>query len=285
MLNQSTKDKKTLIIQGGGFRTGFSTGVLDAFLTYGYKDFDFYIGVSGGAIALSYFLSEQYQSCFDAMCLLAEDKNFMNYNRMISASGVMDIDYFHKVSEELVPLDTKKAILNSEGKELAIVLTDRETGEPHYYHPSKKTWVDAVIASCTLPFVTKGKHKLHGTEYMDGGWSDGLPVEWAYNNGAKEIVVIRTSPKDLKANQTWSDYFGSFVFRSNKNLQNCFENNHIKYNESIEFINNCPKDLVIKQISPESPLRAGTYSNSIHAITVDYRYGVQAGVDFLNSLR
>lgn len=276
--------KKTLIIQGGGFRTGFSTGVLDAFQTYGYNDFDLYVGVSGGSIALSYFLSEQYKRCFDAMCLLAVDPNFMSLNRLVSSTGIMNIDYFHEVADLKIPFDVKKAMERSEGKELAFVLTDRTTGEPHYYHPNKKTWIDAVIASCTLPFVTKGKHSLHGVEYMDGGWSDPLPVEWAYNHGAREIIVIRTSPADLKANQTWSDYFGSLVFRSNENLKACFEGNHLQYNESIDFINNPPKDLVIRQIAPESPLRAGTYSNSVQAITTDYRYGVQAGVEFLREL-
>lgn len=285
MQKNKEKQKTALIIQGGGFRTGFSTGVLDAFQTYGYNEFDIYIGVSGGAIALSYFLSEQYQYCFDAICLLAKDKNFMRYSRMMSNTGVMDIDYFHEVSSTKIPLDLNKLISNSEKKNISIVLTNRTTGKPKHFQPNSKTWVDAVIASCTIPFVTKGKHLLQGVEYMDGGWSDPLPVKSAYKNGAKEIVVIRTSPPDLKADQTWYDYFGSFIFSSNKKLQNCFENSHLKYNMSIDFINSCPKDLVIKQVAPESLLKAGTYLNSVDAITTDYRYGVQAGVEFLRGLK
>ena len=277
--------KKTIIVQGGGFRTGFSTGVLDAFQTVGYNDFELYVGVSGGSIALSYFLSEQYQKCFDAMCLLAEDPNFLSFNRMIWNQAIMDIDYFHEVAAKLVPFEIEKALANAKSKELAFVMTNRNTGEPHYYHPNKKTWTDAVIASCTLPFVTKGKHSLHGVEYMDGGWSDPLPVEWAYNNGSREMLVVRTSPVDLKANQSWSDYFGTFVFRSNENLKNCFESNHQKYNDSIEFLNNPPKDLKINQIAPDSPLRTGTYSNSVSAITADYRHGVQAGLDFIHRIK
>ena len=102
--------KKTIIVQGGGFRTGFSTGVLDAFQTVGYNDFELYVGVSGGSIALSYFLSEQYQKCFDAMCLLAEDPNFLSFNRMIWNQAIMDIDYFHEVAAKLVPFEIEKAL-------------------------------------------------------------------------------------------------------------------------------------------------------------------------------
>lgn len=275
------KHKKTLIIQGGGFRTGYSTGVLDAFLTHGYQDFDFFIGNSGGAIALSYFLSGQYRSCFEAICLLASDKEFMSYNRFISPTGMMNVDYFHEVARQLVPFDVTKAMDFTEQRKLAFILTDLETGQAHYYHPNDKTWVDAIIASCTLPFVTKGRHQIHGREYMDGGWSDPLPVEWAYENGARDILVIRTSPKDLKASQSWSDYFGAMVHRSNDALKTCFEHNHEKYNNSIDFINNPPHDLSIQQISPLDPLRAGTYTNSIPALTEDYRRGLHDGLDFI----
>ena len=125
--------KKTIIVQGGGFRTGFSTGVLDAFQTVGYNDFELYVGVSGGSIALSYFLSEQYQKCFDAMCLLAEDPNFLSFNRMIWNQAIMDIDYFHEVAAKLVPFEIEKALANAKSKELAFVMTNRNTGEPHYY--------------------------------------------------------------------------------------------------------------------------------------------------------
>lgn len=277
------ESKKTLIIQGGGFRTGYSTGVLDAFQSRNYNDFDFYLGVSGGAIALSYYLSGQYKKCFDAMCLLAEDKNFISYSGLMTKTGMMNIDYFNQVAGDIIPFDIKKAIENIEGKEMAIVMTERATGEAHYYHPNKKTWLDAVIASCTLPFVTKGKHKLHGVDYFDGGWGDPLPAKWAYEHGSRDITVIRTAPKDMKFTQTWPDFFASIYNRFDPKLRTLFDENHKRYNEAVDFLNNPPSDLKLSQIAPDSPLKAGTYSNSVQAITSDYRYGLQSGIDFLLS--
>jgi len=277
--------KKTLIIQGGGFRTGFTAGILDVFHEEGHNDFDLYVAVSGGAIALSYFLSEQHTKCFEAMCLLSEDKNFLSYSGLMSRKGMMNVDYFHDVADDKIPLDIDKAMLNSTEKELAIVMTDRNTGEPHYYHPSKKTWVDAIIASCTLPFVTKGKHMLHGVDYFDGGWGDPLPAKWAYDLGARDITIIRTIPKNLKFNQSWPDYFANIYYRRNPHLKDIFEENHIRYNNAIDFINNAPDDLKITQIAPESPLRAGTYSNSVSAITADYFYGKRSALEYLKNLK
>lgn len=277
--------KRTLIIQGGGFRTAFSTGVLDAFQTQRFNPFDAYIAVSGGAIALSYYLSEQYKKCLESMCLLAEDKQFMSWNRLISSQGVMDVDYFRTVAEEKVPFNLSAAIKATGKKSVAFVLTNRENGDPYYYQPNEKTWVDAVIATCTLPFVTKGRHKLDGEDYFDGGWSDPLPIEWAWKSGAQDIVVIRTTPADLKVSQSWPDYLATFVFRDNERLRACFEENHLKYNAAIDFLEQPPEGLRIQQIAPKEPLQTGTYSNNVNLIISDYRNGLEAGLNFLMDQR
>ena len=277
--------KKTLIIQGGGFRTGFSAGVLDAFMALNYNPFDSYVVVSGGAIAVSYYLGGQYSKCFNAMCMLAEDKEFMSYYRMFGEDGVMNVDYFKKVAEEIVPFDLNMALSALKNKELTVVMTNKNNGLAEYFNPTRETWLDSIIASCTLPFVTKGVHQFNGKEFMDGGWSDPLPIEWAVEKGDADITIIRTSPKDLKVTQSWTDYFGKYAFRTNEKLQACFENNHKKYNQSIDFINATPKKVKITQIAPDSPLMAGTYSNSVNVISKDYRYGVQKGLDYIFQLK
>ena len=64
--------KKTLIIQGGGFRTAFTAGVLDAFIAADYNPFNSFYVVSGGAIGASYYLSGQYKKCFEAICFFSK---------------------------------------------------------------------------------------------------------------------------------------------------------------------------------------------------------------------
>ena len=39
--------KRILILEGGGFKTSFTAGVLDAFTMYGYDDYDVIVAVSG----------------------------------------------------------------------------------------------------------------------------------------------------------------------------------------------------------------------------------------------
>jgi len=275
------KDKPTLIVEGGGFKTAFTAGVLDLFITYGYLPFDHYYGISGGAISLSYLLSGQYNACFSGLLHLAKDKQFVKMNRLLSNQGYMNIEYLRNIATDISPLDIEAAVKNTKGKKVWFIITKIKNGKAVYFEPSKKNWIDAAIASSTLPFITKGSHKLDGAQYMDGGWSDPLPVQKAYKSGSKNILVIRTNPVDLKHSQSWPDYFGSFYHRDNKGLASCFGKSHEKYNESIDFMLHPPSDCVIKQIAPRRLLKSTTYTYSIGTLKKDYRYGLELGLNFL----
>ena len=278
----TNQDNSTcLIVEGGGFKTGFTSGILDAFISANYNPFGQFLGVSGGSVAVSYFLSQQYRSSLDSMLLLAKDKNFLKFRRSLGTQGYMDIDFIAEVASRKVPFSIEKAIKNSEHNKVFFVTTNRISGRAEYLRPNATNWLDVVVASCTLPFVTKGKHIVDGTEYLDGGWSDPLPIKWAYDNGARKILVLRTTPKGDRSKQTWADYFGSIYFRSMPKLSQVFERAYQKYNEGLDFIDNPPSDLQIEQLTPYKLLKSTTYSYSKKSIMSDYRYGLDCGVKYM----
>ncbi len=270
-----------LIVEGGGFKTAFTSGVLDAFLSQNFNNFNGYLGVSGGAIAVSYFLSEQFRFCFNAIELLAVDQHFMKFKRTFGNEGMMDIDYLEKVAKEKVPFDIDKALENIQDKMVAFVATNRKYGNPEYLNPDKKNWINSVIASSTLPFVTKGKHKFGGKAYFDGGWSDPLPVIWATEEGFNDITVIRTSPQEIKTSQSWTDYFGSIYFSKRPELSKVFTTCYDNYNQAVDFMKKPPKGIIINQIAPDQVLKSGTYSYSDKTIIDDYRYGLDLGINYI----
>jgi predicted patatin/cPLA2 family phospholipase len=279
MLSQT---KKALIVQGGGFRTAFSAGVLDVFMQQNYNPFDMYIGVSGGAIAASYYVSNQPFLCFDAMKHLCVKEPFIKFSRVLKSQPIMNVDVFYDISNKHMPFDFDKALENLNNKQMAIVMTDMKTGKPYYHHPTKENWQDAVIASCSLPFVSKGKHMLEGREYMDGDWSDPLPVMWALEQGVTEITLLMTLPNDVKKTQGWVDRIGEFYHRKSP-LKKAFAENHKNYNQAIEFIHSTEHSIKIHRISPSKKLKSQVYSDSIPLISHDYQYGKQVGEEFLKS--
>lgn len=279
------KNKKhILIVEGGGFKTGFTSGILDAFIMAGHDPFDGYIGVSGGAVACSYFLAKQYRLTLRAILMLTKDTSFLNYRRSFGAEGYMDIDRLSKIASKVVPFEVEKALTSVEGKDVRFVATDRLSGKATYLKPSLDNWIDIVTASCTLPFVTKGKHTIDNVEYFDGGWSDALPARYAYKKGATEITILRTWPLKTVTKQSWTDYFGSWYFKDIPGLQDAFENNHNSYNKTIKFLANPPKEVSINQLAPKKLLKSGTYSYSKKSIMSDYRYGLDVGMQHLQKI-
>lgn len=272
---------KTLIVQGGGFRTGFAAGVLDAFMALDYYPFDRIVGVSGGAIASSYYLAKQYGSCVEAMYWLANDAEFVKLKHVIQERGYMNIDYLREVADEHVPLDLEQALVGAKGKEIHFVATNRATGSAEYLQPNDKDWVEVVIASCTLPFITKGVHKVREMDLMDGAWGDPLPIRWTAEQGADDILIVRTSHLTKKMGKSIPNYLGSLFFRSQKELSDCFAKHHTFYNDSLDFIQNLNGEIKIEQLWPEDGLKCTGTSYSVSSIKTDYRYGLQVGLDFV----
>lgn len=278
----TAEPKKALIIQGGGFKTAFSAGVLDAFLVSKHDPFHIYAGVSGGANALSYFLAGQYKSCIASIHVLLDDPKFINYKQLLNSRILMNVDFFEEIANEIVQLNLNDLLERHSSKTIGIVATNRITGDPVYLSPSKEDWISCLIASCSIPFVTKAKHELYGDELMDGAWGDPLPVKWSIEKGATEITVIRTSPIHTREKQSIPDYFGEVYYQKNPGLKKIFSTSHKRFNASIDLIARPPEGIQISQIAPEKKLKTGLYTQSKSALDADYRYGLELGLDFLH---
>ena len=96
------ENKKVLILEGGGFKTSFSAGVMDAFQMQAHNPFDSYIGVSGGCIAISYFLSKKYGYFYQCMRTLCQDDRFVKYTKAFS-DGLMNLDFFYDIAYKEFP--------------------------------------------------------------------------------------------------------------------------------------------------------------------------------------
>ncbi|MEN9639787.1 MAG: hypothetical protein RLZZ262_1656, partial [Bacteroidota bacterium] len=245
-----------------------------------YFPFDRIIGISGGAISSSYYLTGQFGSCVEAMRLLASDPEFVNYKYIIQERGYMNIDHLAAIANEVVPFDITTAMKQLEKIKVHVVVTNRSNGAPHYLTPNANDWIDIVIASSTLPFVTKGVQKIRGVDFMDGGWSDPLPVKWAIEQGDTDILILRTTHLTDKIAQSWPDYLGSLFYSKNPELSNCFAQAHDIFNHTLDYIAELPSHIKLEQIWPEEGLKCATYSYSVAGINTDYRYGLQLGLEY-----
>lgn len=276
-----SKEKKALVIQGGALRSVFTAGVLDAFLVSKYNPFDLYIAVSSGAMCLAYYLSEQYKEVHDIMLELSEDSEFMSAYNALSEEGYMNLSYLKEYSQKTHPLHIAKAMGAVEAKKSYFVATNLESGEPVYLQPNHENYLKCLLATSTLPFVTKGKREIDGVQLMDGGWSDPIPAKTAVDMGATELVMIRTVPIDYKLEWSYLGWAASYWHASNEGMSKRFANEESYYNESVDYLLENPDGVNIVQIAPDQHLSSGGYVNQKEHLIRDYRNGLEKGLDYL----
>lgn len=188
--------KTALVLEGGGMRGVYTTGVLDALLDQKIF-FDYVIGVSAGASHAVSYISRQrgrarrvnvdYCSRPDylgPLCLLRE-RSLFGMNLL-----------FRKIPFLLDPFDFERYEDNV--REYYAVATDLESGKADYLAPRKAgDLMGALMASCSLPYVSPSV-AIAGKRYLDGGIADSIPVRKPLADGCDRLVVVMTQPRGFR---------------------------------------------------------------------------------------
>ena len=278
------QEKIALVIEGGGFKSVFSAGVLDAFLINKFKPFDIYIGVSSGAMCLSYYVATQYKTYFSLSKEVAVSEKFLSYRHALSEQGYMDLNFLSKYAKEHNPLDLQNIIESTENKQFYIVATNLENGEAVYLEPDKKNFYTCLQATSSLPFFTKGSCEINGVNFMDGAWSDGIPVKAAAEFGATKVIVIRPNPLGYKmAGLSYLGLLAGYWWKNSPELRDNFFKEDNKYNQAVDFLTEKHENLEILQICPDSFLKSRVVGTSVDDLTQDYHAGLEKGMDFLST--
>jgi len=223
-----------LVLEGGGMRGIYTTGVLDAFLDAGLL-FDYVIGVSAGAShALSYITRQRGRArrvnvdyCRRAdymgpLCLLREGSLFG-----------MDL-LFRKIPLSLDPFDYESFEQNV-GRYYAVA-TDLTTGRPAYLAPRKAGEVLAAAqASCSLPLVSKPV-MIGGVPYLDGGIADSIPTGKARADGLSRQVIVLTQPRGYRKSGSSHEWAFRAAYRRYPAFAEALATRNQRYNAALDEI-------------------------------------------------
>ena len=166
MENPRTYD--TLVLEGGSLRCAFTAGVMDAFLLLGPLPFQRILGVSAGSMVMASHLARQYKHFYRVAKDLVEDGKFIRFSSAWSKEGLMNLSHLKAYVLRHAPLDLEAIGRAQEHVQALVVTTAFETGEPKYLEPRGREWLHALVASSTLPLVTRGKVKLDGEWVFEG---------------------------------------------------------------------------------------------------------------------
>ena len=278
------ENKKTaLIIEGGGQRGVFSFGITDTFIARNYDPFDIYIGVSNGVAVLCWYLIRETDNNLDKM-LYAAKGDYLSYKNIFTGKDILKFHQIYDDGEKMFKPSMDKIKNNLDGKEYIAVVTDAIEANAEYYSFWDGDWMPKMIASGTLPVLVRTPSLINGRRKFDGGVSDPLPVEKAYEMGAKKIILIRTYEKQFRRKMKLENYIGALFSKKYPKLRNALLEHYKTYNRALDFIKNPPNDCEIVQLCPPKKLKSKRDSKNIEILKADYKLGKRVAAEYLDGL-
>ena len=161
-----------LVLEGGGMRGVFTSGVLDAFMKHDLY-FDYVVAVSAGACnGLSYMSRQPRLARISNIDMLAK-YDYIGFRHLITQGSILDPDLLYdRFPNELIPYDYDTYF--STGAQFEMVVTNCITGRAEYLSEMSgniRRVIDIVRASSSLPYVSKIVD-VDGQPYLDGGIAD-----------------------------------------------------------------------------------------------------------------
>ncbi len=270
-----------LVLEGGGMRGVFTSGVLDAFMKHNIY-FNYIVAVSAGACnGMSYVSRQPRRARLSNIDYLAR-YNYIGIRHLVSQGCIFDSKLLYdKFPNKLLPFDFDEYFKHS--KNFEMVTTNCLTGLPMYLKELEdhQRSLDIVRASSSLPYVSKIVH-VDGIPMLDGGIVDSIPVQRAIDMGYTNNVVI------LTRNKGWKDEgkdrkVPHFVYKNYPRLRVALSRRHDAYNQQIELVDKLEDRGQIKCIRPLRSIEVGRIEKDIDKLERLYEEGFMIGEDFIKN--
>lgn len=264
-----------LVIEGGGMRAAFSTGVVDAFLTEKFNPFQLYVGVSSGSTTLATYLAQQKGRNLDIFLDQTLRPEFIQFKRFFKGGDLMDIKWMWDVLEQENPLDLN--VLFQNHPEFYIVLTHAHTGQAHYQRAQPETILESLRASSSIPFLTRQPVWVQEQPFFDGGVADALPVQWAAQQPKIDaLMVIRTRPKYYAKEGKKVDAVLSRLVK-HQGFAHSLKQRAERYNQSVQFLREQQPQKILEINPPQHKNMADRMCQDPKRLHYSYQVGIEAG--------
>ena len=275
--------KTGLVLEGGGMRGVFTSGVLDAFMKYD-VNFSYIVAVSAGACnGLSYVSHQPRRARMSNIDMLVK-YDYIGLRHLVTQGCIFDPELLYdRFPNELVPYDYDTYFSSQSTFEM--VVTNCNTGRAEYLTEKsgdRQRLLDICRASSSLPYVSK-VIDVDGLPYLDGGIVDSIPVQRAIDMGHPFNVVVCTRNKGYR--ETGRDYkIPRFIYRNYPRLRVALSRRIAAYNEQLEMIDRMEAAGQIICIRPERPMEVTRMAKDTAKLERLYEEGFALGEKFCMSV-
>ncbi len=272
-------DRKTaLVLEGGGMRGVFTSGVLDAFMKHDLT-FLYVVAVSAGACnGMSYVSHQPRRARISNIDYLARYK-YIGLRHLVTQGCIFDRELLYdKFPNQYLPFDFDTFF--SSPMTFEMVTTNCLTGQPMYLSErhDRQRALDIVRASSSLPYVSKIVD-VDGIPMLDGGIVDSIPLQHAIDMGHPTNVLVltrnrgyRNTGKDMKIPR--------FIYRKYPRLRVALSHRLAAYNVQLEYVERMEDEGRVICIRPERPMEVDRIEKDIAKLERLYEEGFALGERF-----
>ena len=274
--------KAGLVVEGGGMRGVYSSGVLDFFIE---KDlfFENNYGVSAGACHLCSYLAKQYKRAFRVNVDYLNDKRYCSVHSLLKTGNLFGAEMLYDIIPNelhLFDYDT----YNKNESNFYVVITDINTGKPEYVKIGDlKKDIIYVRASSSLPLLAQNV-KINDKEYLDGGISDSIPIKKSIADGNKKNVVILTRDSTYRKGKNSLMPIIKLKYKKYPNFVKSMADRYIVYNEILDFIKELENNGDVFIIRPKKPVNIGRTEKNREKLEALYNDGYNDAKDCYEEL-
>ena len=224
-MNYPSLKNTSLVLEGGGFRGLYTTGILDYFMEQGLYLPAVY-GISAGALNGLNYLSHQPGRTAQINFRFCNDKRYISARNMLKYHCAFNMEFmFDVISEEYIPFNYKR-FFDSDLKYYAGA-SNLMTGKCDFF---SKEQMDHKLfparASAALPLFSHIFY-LKNQPYLDGGITCPIPVEQAMEDGNTKHIIIMTKQASFIRKPASNLPIVRRVYREYPNFVKAFEERHL----------------------------------------------------------
>lgn len=271
-----------LVLEGGGMRGVFTSGVLDAFMKHELT-FPYVVAVSAGACnGLSYMSGQMRRARFANIDMLRK-YDYISLKSLLTQGSIFDPDIlYERFPNEIVPFDYDAYRRNPAVFEM--VTTNCITGRAEYLSEKQdaRRLTAIVKASSSLPYVAQIT-EVDGVPMLDGGIVDSIPVVRAIDMGYSPNVVILTRNRGFRSSEH-DIKVPRLIYGEYPRLRVALSRRVETYNRQLELIERMEDWGEIICIRPERPMEVDRICRDADKLERLYEEGFQQGERFCRGL-
>lgn len=268
-----------LILEGGGMRGVFTSGVLDAFMKH-QLFFRYVVAVSAGACnGLSYASHQPRRARISNIDMLVK-YNYLGIKHLVTQGCIFDPELLYdRFPNELIPYDYDTYFSSESTFEM--VVTNCLTGRAEYLvenSGNRQRLLDIVRASSSLPYVSKIVD-VDGVPYLDGGIVDSLPVMRAIETGHRNNVIVMTRNRGFR-NRGRDRKIPRFIYKNYPRLRVALSRRIKVYNEQLDMVERMEDSGELIVIRPMRPMDVDRIEKDPVKLEALYEEGFRLGEEF-----